>query len=237
MGRGGEGSGGSHGGGGGHFNYGSSRGGGRSSSNYNPVYRTSYYRPMTPLGGTLSIVLAIIVIVAGLIAARPNIQQSTIERSKLDSSLCTRVDTWYQDDASATIALDKATEYETLVNTWKVKVANATKDADAMRNKLNGMARDINEMKAKASEIKADLANAEASKAVSKVQKVSGESAFSRFDKLAEKAERERAEAEAMASLDQPIPDAGDDVLNKYANGGGGATSAKLAELKARLGK
>lgn len=104
MGRGGEGSGGSHGGGGGHFNYGSSRGGGhsrgggRSSSNYNPVYRTSYYRPMTPLGGTLSIVLAIIVIVAGLIAARPHIQQSTIERSKLDSSLCTRVDTWYQDD-------------------------------------------------------------------------------------------------------------------------------------------
>lgn len=98
MRRGGGGSGGSHGGGGGHFNYGSSRGGGRSSSNYNPVYRTSYYRPMTPLGGTLSIVLAIIVIVAGLIAARPNIQQSTIERSKLDSSLCTRVDTWYQDD-------------------------------------------------------------------------------------------------------------------------------------------
>lgn len=104
MGRGGGGSGGSHGGGGGHFNYGSSRGGGhsrgggRSSSNYNPVYRTSYYRPMTPLGGTLSIVLAIIVIVAGLIAARPNIQQSTIERSKLDSSLCTKVDTWYQDD-------------------------------------------------------------------------------------------------------------------------------------------
>lgn len=102
MGRGGEGSGGSH--GGGHFNYGSSRGGGhsrgggRSSSNYNPVYRTSYYGPMTPLGGTLSIALAIIVIVAGLIAARPNIQQSTIERSKLDSSLCTRVDTWYQDD-------------------------------------------------------------------------------------------------------------------------------------------
>lgn len=132
------------------------------------------------------------------------------------------------DDASATIALDKATEYETLVNTWKVKVANATKDADAMRNKLNDMARDINE-------IKADLANAEASKAVSKVQKISGESAFSRFDKLAEKAERERAEAEA--SLDQPIPDAGDDVLNRYANGGGGATSAKLAELKARLGK
>lgn len=60
MGRGGGGSGGSHGGGGGHFNYGSSRsgghsrGGGRSSSNYSPVYRTSYYRPMTPLGGTLN---------------------------------------------------------------------------------------------------------------------------------------------------------------------------------------
>lgn len=105
MGRGGDGSGGSHGGGGGHFNYGSSRGGGHSRgggsssyNNYRPVYRTSYYRPMTPMGGVLSILLAIIVIVIGLIAARPNIQQSTIERSKLDSSLCTKVDTWYQDD-------------------------------------------------------------------------------------------------------------------------------------------
>lgn len=99
MGRGGGGSGGSHGGGGGHFNYGSSRGGGSSShNNYRPAYRTSYYRPMTPMGGVLSILLAIIVIVIGLIAARPNIQQSTIERSKLDSSLCTKVDTWYQDD-------------------------------------------------------------------------------------------------------------------------------------------
>lgn len=105
MGRGGGGSGGSHGGGGGHFNYGSSRGGGHSRgggssshNNYRSVYRTSYYRHMTPMGGVLSILLAIIVIVIGLIAARPNIQQSTIERSKLDSLLCTKVDTWYQDD-------------------------------------------------------------------------------------------------------------------------------------------
>lgn len=142
------------------------------------------------------------------------------------------------DDASAVIALDKAAEYESLVATWKTKVANATKDADAMRTKLNDMARDINDMKAKANEIKADLANAEASKAVAKVQKASGgESAISRFDKLAERAERERAEAEAMASLDQPIPDAGDDVLQKYGAGGGAATSDRLAELKARLGK
>lgn len=49
-------------GGGGSRGSGHSRGGGRSSSNYSPVYRT------------------IIVIVAGLIAARPNIQQSTVER-------------------------------------------------------------------------------------------------------------------------------------------------------------
>lgn len=141
------------------------------------------------------------------------------------------------DDASATIALEKAGEYEALVATWKDKVANASKDADAMRTKLNDMARDINDMKAKASEIKADLANAEASKAVAKVQKASGgESAFSRFDKLAEKAERERAEAEAMAGLDKPIPDAGDDVLNRYGSGSG-AASDKLAALKAKLGK
>ena len=106
-----------------------------------------------------------------------------------------------------------------------------------MRTKLNDMAQDINDMKAKASEIKADLANAEASKAVAKVQKASGgESAFNRFDKLAEKAERERAEAEAMAGLYKPIPDVGDDVLNRYGTGSGAAAD-KLAALKAKLGK
>lgn len=141
------------------------------------------------------------------------------------------------DDSSAVIALDKVAEYEALVAKWQTKVTNATKDADAMRNKLNDMARDINDMKAKASEIKADLANAEASRAVAKVQKNAGESAISRFDKLAERAERERAEAEAMASLDSPIPDAGDDVLNKYANGSSAATAERLAALKAKMGK
>lgn len=67
-------------------------------------------------------------------------------------------------------------------------MANATKDADAMRNKLNGMARDINE-------IKADLAEA--------------------------------SKADSTNWLRKPIPDAGDDVLNKYANGGGGARLGK----------
>ena len=72
---------------------------------------------------------------------------------------------------------------------------------------------------------------------VAKVQKNAGESAIGRFDKLAERAERERAEAEAMASLDQPIPDAGDDVLNKYANGSSAATAERLAALKAKMSK
>lgn len=105
MGRGGGGGGGSHGGGGGHFNYGSSRGGGHSRgggssshNNYRPVYRTTYYRSMTPMGGILSLIVAVIVLVSAFIAARPNIQVSTVERTKLASSLCTTVDTWYQDD-------------------------------------------------------------------------------------------------------------------------------------------
>ncbi len=198
MGRGGEGSGGSHGGGGGHFNYGSSRGGGRSSSNYNPVYRTSYYTPMTPLGGTLSIVLAIIVIVAGLIAARPNIQQSTIERSKLDSSLCTKVDTWYQDD------INWIHDEKTLLKGLKTFYdKTGVQPYLWITDNINGKAKPNT----------------------------------SDFETALKSKYSELFKAEAMASLDQPIPDAGDDVLNKYANGGGGATSAKLAELKARLGK
>lgn len=140
------------------------------------------------------------------------------------------------DDASAEIALEKAAEYEALIADWKERVKTAVSDADAMRRKLNDMAQDINEMKARANEIKADFANAEAAKSVSKVQKVSSENAFSRFDKLAERAANERAEAEALSSLEKPLPDSGEDVLRKYGTASSSA-SERLAELKARLGK
>lgn len=140
------------------------------------------------------------------------------------------------DDASAEIALEKAAEYEALIADWEERVKTAVSDADAMRRKLNDMAQDINEMKARANEIKADFANAEAAKSVSKVQKVSSENAFSRFDKLAERATNERAEAEALSSLEKPLPDSGEDVLRKYGTASSSA-SERLAELKARLGK
>lgn len=76
---------------------------------------------------------------------------------------------------------------------------------------------------------------------MSKVQKVSSENAFSRFDKLAERAANERAanegaEAEALSSLEKPLPDSGEDVLRKYGTASSSA-SERLAELKARLGK
>lgn len=71
---------------------------------------------------------------------------------------------------------------------------------------------------------------------MSKVQKVSSENAFSRFDKLAERAANERAEAEALSSLEKPLPDFGEDVLRKYGTVSSSA-SERLAELKARLGK
>lgn len=71
---------------------------------------------------------------------------------------------------------------------------------------------------------------------MSKVQKVSSENAFSRFDKLAERAANERTEAEALSSLEKPLPDSGEDVLRKYGMASSSA-SERLAELKARLGK
>lgn len=58
---------------------------------------------------------------------------------------------------------DKLAAYNKAAENAVLAGDDATKDADAMRNKLNDMARDINE-------IKADLA--EASKAVSKVHTV-----------------------------------------------------------------
>lgn len=105
MGRGGGSSGGSHGGGGGHFHYGNSRGGGRSSSGSH--YRsggTYYYNhstryvAMSPMSTLITVILTFVIIIGAFLATRPNIQTSTIERTKLSSSQCTKIDTWYQDD-------------------------------------------------------------------------------------------------------------------------------------------
>lgn len=105
MGRGG-GSGGGHGGGGGHFNYGGSRGGytprgssstRRSSSSY-PRNVHHYYRPASPIATTLILIVTLVMIVLGMLSQRSSIQTSTIERTKLESSQCQKVDTWYQDD-------------------------------------------------------------------------------------------------------------------------------------------
>lgn len=105
MSRGGGSGGGSHGGGGGHFHYGNSRGGGRTSSGSN--YRSggthyynshTHYIAMSPMSTLITVILTFIVVVGMLLAARPNVQTSTIERTKLESTLCTKVDVWYQDD-------------------------------------------------------------------------------------------------------------------------------------------
>lgn len=105
MGRGGGNGGRSHGGGGGHFHYGSSRGGGRSSGgSYYRSGGTHYYNnhtryiAMGPTSTLITVVLTFIIVVGAFLAARPNIQTSTIERTKLESTLCTKVNTWYQDD-------------------------------------------------------------------------------------------------------------------------------------------
>lgn len=104
MGRGGGSSGGSHGGGGGHFHYGSSRGGGRSSSSSSRTFRSNYhrssnyYRPASPVSIIVSLIVVFVFVVFGTLSQHSSIQTSTIERTKLESSLCKKVDTWYQDD-------------------------------------------------------------------------------------------------------------------------------------------
>lgn len=104
MGRGG--GGGGHRSGGGHFNYGGSRGGysrggssssRRSSSSYTRSVH-HYYRPASPVATTLILIIALVMVVLGMLSQRSSIQTSTIERTKLESSQCQKVDTWYQDD-------------------------------------------------------------------------------------------------------------------------------------------
>lgn len=110
MGRGGGSGGGGCGGSGGHFNYGSSRGGGssrgsRSSGGYSGGGFRYYgggsrYYGRGPTGLTVFVLLALVIISVIFNNAQKSssIPASTLVREKLPSSMCTVIDTWFEDD-------------------------------------------------------------------------------------------------------------------------------------------
>ena len=140
-------------------------------------------------------------------------------------------------DEDATKALERVEKIEQQIATCSSRLESATKDADALRVKLREIQEQIREMESKSADIKADMANAKASRATSKVLNRKGAKAFAEFDRLAEKAAKERrlAETEEKYSRDTSTS-AEEDLEKKYGAGSSASVSSRLEEMKNRLG-
>lgn len=140
-------------------------------------------------------------------------------------------------DGDATLALEHVAKVESQIKKQMDRVNLATKSADALRAKLDNFKEQIENMEGKAADIKADMANAKAAKASSKVQDHISESAFAAFDRLAERAEKERMEAEALNEyVESSTTSAEQDLEVKYSADSSADVATRLAELKAKLG-
>ena len=139
-------------------------------------------------------------------------------------------------DDDARQALTKAADLETRITNAENRYLVAHKNGDELRNKLAQLKDGIADMEQRAQEIKANMAIAEATKKTSKISGTINASAFATFDRLAEKAQKERMAAEAISEYESDAMKSEDaDLLKKYA---AGATSQsvedKLAALKAK---
>ena len=133
-------------------------------------------------------------------------------------------------DADAQEALDRSAEYDKKAKRQAEVLATQSASVKALRQKINKMVSDIDEMEDAAAIIKADMANEKAARASATL---TSENAKGTFDRIGARAAARRAEAEALADMDEDTDD-GSDLLDKY---GASNTSTSLAELKARLGK
>lgn len=142
-------------------------------------------------------------------------------------------------DDDARRALVKAGDLEARITNAENRYLIAHKNGDELRRKLTQLRDGIADMEQRAQEIKADMAIAETTKKTTKISGSVNDSAFATFDRLAEKAEKERMAAEALSEYEaNAMKNEDEDLLKKYsANSADASVEDKLAALKASLGK
>ena len=140
-------------------------------------------------------------------------------------------------DDDARQALLKVDNLEGRITNAENRYLIAHKNGDELRAKLAQLRDGIADMEQRAQEIKADMAIAEATKKTSTISGAIKDSAFATFDRLAEKAQKERMAAEALSEYESNAMKSTDaDLLKKYAAAETNqSVEDKLAALKAKL--
>ena len=156
------------------------------------------------------------------------------EKEQYDIVAERAVDAGNDDDARQ--ALTKAASLEDRITKAEARYLSVHSSADNLRAKLSQLRDGISTMEARAVDIKADMASAEATKKTTKITSEINGGAFGTFERLAEKAAAERMTAEAMAEYESDAMKNTDaDLLAKYSAASADASvEEKLAALKAK---
>ena len=139
-------------------------------------------------------------------------------------------------DALAKEALSRKTEHDNLAAEYQKQWELQKAATDKLRSSLRQLKQKIDEAGRKKNLLIARKRRAEAQKQIQEtLGTISDNGAFSAFDRMAEKIEREEAEVEAQAELDADF--SGDDLENDFAEleASSGQDDA-LAALKAKMG-
>lgn len=140
-------------------------------------------------------------------------------------------------DDDARQALVKAGELENRITKSEARYLTMHKNADELRKKLQMLKDGIEDMEQKAKDIKADMAIADATKKTTAISGSMKTNAFETFDRLAEKAEKERLSAEALSEYEaESMKKEDTELLKKYASSDTDSSiEEKLAAIKAKV--
>lgn len=177
-------------------------------------------------------------------AALDVLANETLTKKQLDE-LKKEAETWHSiavkaltagNEADAKKALEKENDCQTRAASQEAAYEAARQAADTVRGKLRQMEDEINDMKQKATQIKAKAVTARVTKKAAELtSRDTDRGAFDAFARMEEKADRELARAQASEALSAGSEEA-EDLMKKY--GGASPSDADLAleKLKAELG-
>lgn len=177
-------------------------------------------------------------------AALDVLANETLTKKQLDE-LKKEAETWHSiavkaltagNEADAKKALEKENDCQTRAASQEAAYEAARQAADTVRGKLRQMEDEINDMKQKATQIKAKAVTARVTKKAAELtSRDTDRGAFDAFARMKEKADRELARAQASEALSAGSEEA-EDLMKKY--GGASPSDADLAleKLKAELG-
>lgn len=170
-------------------------------------------------------------------SAKRKVEEYQVEVDKYNNAAVNAVSQGNDDDART--LLEKASVMEATLAEYQKNYQVAHDNAEKMRQMHDKLVVDIESLDSRRDMIKAKVATAKARDTANKIMSGTANSASSieAFNRYEAKADKMLDAAEAMAELNKKPVDAAETLADKYAGANAVDVDAKLAAIKAKLGK